>query len=334
MRIVLADYDPAWPAIFRTEADRVRAVLGDRAVDLWHAGSTSVRGLPAKAIIDMVLALPDSSDDAAYVPDLEAAGYVLRIREPHWFEHRVFKGPQADINLHVFTAGCSEIQRMLVFRDWLRANPADRDLYAATKRELAKHEWGRVQDYADRKSQIVYEILVRAGWTDAVEVRPEPLASPASQELIEALNAELSARYPEQGANHFILDAQEVSDGNGIFLVAYVRSEPVGCGALRRIEPGTGELKRMYVRPEFRRRGVSKAVLEALEAHARALGLLRLVLETGQRQAEALVLYAKAGFKAIPAFGEYVVSPLSVCMEKVLEQPAGSQANPRPARST
>ncbi len=129
---------------------------------LEHAGSTSVEGLPAKPIVDMVLEVPDSADEAAYAPDLEAAGYVLRIREPDWYEHRVFKGPDTNINLHVFTAGCEETDRMLLFRDWLRANDADRALYADTKRELAARDWKYVQQYADAKTAIVAEIMARA----------------------------------------------------------------------------------------------------------------------------------------------------------------------------
>jgi GrpB-like predicted nucleotidyltransferase (UPF0157 family) len=160
--IIVSDYDPAWPAAFEREAVRIRAILGQRVRLLEHAGSTSVPGLPAKPIIDIVLAVPDSSDEAAYVPALEHAGYVLRIREPNWFEHRVFKGPDTDINLHVFTAGCTEIDQMLLFRDWLRAQPDDRDRYAAKKRELAKQDWKYVQNYADAKTSIVQEILARA----------------------------------------------------------------------------------------------------------------------------------------------------------------------------
>lgn len=163
-RVVVVDYDPAWTALFRREADRVAAALGARVLRLEHAGSTSVPGLPAKPIIDMVLAVADSADEAAYVPDLEAAGYVLRIREPDWFEHRVFKGPDTNINMHVFTEGCSEIARMLAFRDWLRANPADRDWYAATKRELAQRSWKYVQHYADAKTPVVAAIMAKAGW--------------------------------------------------------------------------------------------------------------------------------------------------------------------------
>jgi GrpB-like predicted nucleotidyltransferase (UPF0157 family) len=160
--IVVRDYDDAWPSLFEREAARIRAVLGARVMLLEHAGSTSVPGLPAKPIIDMILAVPDSSNESTYAPEMEAAGYVLRIREPHWFEHRVFKGPDTDVNLHVFSDGCAEIAQMLVFRDWLRSHPEDRDLYAAKKRELATQEWKYVQNYADAKTAVVHEILARA----------------------------------------------------------------------------------------------------------------------------------------------------------------------------
>jgi len=160
--IVIADYNADWPSFFEREAARVRRILGDRVRLLEHAGSTSVVGLPAKPIIDMVLAVPDSSDEVTYVPDMELGGYVLRIREPHWFEHRVFNALDTKVNLHVFTADCPEIAQMLLFRDWLRSHPEDRDLYAATKRELVKREWKFVQHYADAKTEAVHEILARA----------------------------------------------------------------------------------------------------------------------------------------------------------------------------
>ncbi len=128
-----------------------------------HAGSTSVPGLVAKPVIDIVLVVSDSADESAYLPALESAGYSLRIREPNWYEHRMFKGPDTDVNLHVFSLGCPEVERMLLFRDWLRGSPADRDLYARTKLKLAEQEWEHVQDYADAKTAVVEEILARAG---------------------------------------------------------------------------------------------------------------------------------------------------------------------------
>jgi GrpB-like predicted nucleotidyltransferase (UPF0157 family) len=158
----LAEYDPQWPVLFAREADRIRAVLGSRAVLLEHAGSTSVAGLAAKPIIDIVLAVPDSADEPGYVPDLEAAGYVLRVREPDWFEHRLFKGPDTDVNLHVFSAGSTEIDKMLLFRDWLRAHDDERYAYLAVKRELAQRTWRHVQHYADAKTAIVEQIVARA----------------------------------------------------------------------------------------------------------------------------------------------------------------------------
>jgi GrpB-like predicted nucleotidyltransferase (UPF0157 family) len=160
--IILADYDPDWPVLFAREAARIRAVLGGRVVQVEHVGSTSVPGLAAKPIIDILLAVADSSDEPAYVPVLERAGYVLRAREPGWFEHRMFKGPDTDINLHVFTAGVAEIDRMLLFRDRLRANGADRDAYLQVKRDLAKRTWRHVQHYADAKTTIVEQIIARA----------------------------------------------------------------------------------------------------------------------------------------------------------------------------
>ena len=153
-----------------------------------------------------------------------------------------------------------------------------------------------------------------------VDIRPEAITSAVAGELIAALNAELSTMYPEEGANHFRLDAGEVGAGRGAFLVGRVDGAPAGCGAVRRIDAETGEIKRMYVAPAFRGRGIGGRLLAALEAEARRLWIARVVLETGPRQLEALGLYRGAGYVVIPAFGEYVGSPLSVCMEKRLER--------------
>ncbi len=95
---------------------------------------------------------------------------------------------------------------------------------------------------------------------------------------------------------------------------------PIGCGAVRRIGDRTGELKRMYVVPSQRSRGVGRAVLDALEDEARSLDLSRLLLETGVRQQTAIAMYERAGFSRVPAYGEYVGSPLSVCMRKDLHR--------------
>jgi GrpB-like predicted nucleotidyltransferase (UPF0157 family) len=169
--ITLADYDPDWPVLYEREAARVRRLLGDRVRLLEHVGSTSVPGLPAKPIIDMLLAVADSADEPAYVPSMEAGGYAVRIREPDWHEHRVFKGPDTDINLHTFSDGSSEIARMLAFRDRLRTHDDERERYLATKRELAARHWIYVQDYADAKGEVVEGIIERA-MADRDEARP------------------------------------------------------------------------------------------------------------------------------------------------------------------
>jgi GrpB-like predicted nucleotidyltransferase (UPF0157 family) len=161
-KVILADPDPTWPTLYEREATRIRSTLGNRVLLLEHVGSTAVPGLMAKPIIDVVLVVADSSDEASYVPDLEAEGYTLRIREPEWFEHRLLKGPDTDINLHVYSEGSTEVDRMIAFRDHLRMDVGDRERYAEVKRELAQQNWKYVQNYADAKSAVVAEILERA----------------------------------------------------------------------------------------------------------------------------------------------------------------------------
>jgi GNAT superfamily N-acetyltransferase len=149
-----------------------------------------------------------------------------------------------------------------------------------------------------------------------IEIKRIDLLSPVAQQLISALNAELNGRYPEEGANFFRLDPDDVVEGRGGFFVAYLSGEPVGCGAVRRTDPGVAEIKRMYVAPNARGRRVGRQILDVLEAEARRLGVTRVVLETGPRQPEAIALYAHAGFVEVPLFGEYVGSKFSVCMAK------------------
>ena len=155
-------------------------------------------------------------------------------------------------------------------------------------------------------------------FANSLSIRQEDLACEAARRLLAALDDELSEQYPEPDANHFELAAEEVAGTSGAFLVAYLDGKAVACGALRGIEAGVGEIKRMYVAPPLRGKGVARAMLAALETNARKLGMRRLVLETGTRQLNALSLYRNAGFATIPCFGEYVRSPLSVCMAKDL----------------
>ncbi len=151
-----------------------------------------------------------------------------------------------------------------------------------------------------------------------IEIRREDLTSETAQALIGALNAELRMRYPEDGVNYFRLDPDEVSPGRGAFLVAYEADKAVGCGAVRVIDRGIAEIKRMYVLPDRRGHGIARRVLNALEDEARLLGVARLLLETGARQPEAIALYSNAGFFPTDPFGEDRPSPLNVFLEKRL----------------
>jgi GrpB-like predicted nucleotidyltransferase (UPF0157 family) len=160
--IHLAQPDPAWPQQYDVVASRIRQALGPVAVVVEHVGSTSVPGLAAKPFLDVLLLVPDPADEAAYVPRLEAAGFLLHVREPDWHEHRFFRAQDPEVQVHVFAVGSAEAERMLFFRDRLRADDRDRALYEETKRRLAARHWERVQDYADAKSEVVEAILARA----------------------------------------------------------------------------------------------------------------------------------------------------------------------------
>ena len=160
--VVVVGYDEEWPREFARQEERIRQALGPVASEVHHAGSTSVPGLAAKAIIDVVLVVPDPDDEAAYAPALRAAGFTFASRDPAWFGHRLFKDGSPRVNVHVFGPRCPEVDRMLAFRDHLRRDASDRELYESTKRELAGRAWVLVQDYADAKSPVVTQIMTRA----------------------------------------------------------------------------------------------------------------------------------------------------------------------------
>lgn len=162
-QVRILPYDPEWPRLYEREAERLRGLLGDRVLLLEHVGSTSVPGLPAKPIIDIDLRVADSADEDAYVPELTGAGYTMVIREPEWYEHRLFKGPDTDVNLHVFGEQTDEIERHLLLRDWMRAHPEDRDLYRDAKLELSRRTFRTIHEYSHAKTEVVVDILRRAG---------------------------------------------------------------------------------------------------------------------------------------------------------------------------
>ena len=157
--IVMVDHDPRWAARYQRERERIVSAIGERALRIDHIGSTSVPHLAAKPIIDIDLSVADVEDEAAYVPDLVAAGYVLRVREP---QHRMLRTPELDVHLHVCDLGGEWERRHRIFRDWLRNHPDDRRLYEDVKRSLADRTWSDMNDYADAKTEVVEAIMARA----------------------------------------------------------------------------------------------------------------------------------------------------------------------------
>jgi ribosomal protein S18 acetylase RimI-like enzyme len=147
-------------------------------------------------------------------------------------------------------------------------------------------------------------------------IKVNPLESEDALELIRELDRELLQRYP--GESVHVLDLTKVNENNAVFLVGYLYGMPVVCGAISKLDGQTGEIKRVFVKPEARGLGLSKLMLTRLEKEALAMGFKLLRLETGAEQPEALGLYRKSGYYDIPKYGEYVDDPRSICMEKRL----------------
>jgi GrpB-like predicted nucleotidyltransferase (UPF0157 family) len=163
--VTIAEYDPGWVRRFQAHAAIILSALGDDALRIEHIGSTAVPGLAAKPIVDILLVVANSADEASYVATIEAAGYELHVREPEFHEHRMFKTRERDVNLHVFTIGCPEIDRYLTFRDRLRHHADDRAMYERTKRTLAQQFWPDTDSYARAKSEII-ERIIAAGFSE------------------------------------------------------------------------------------------------------------------------------------------------------------------------
>ncbi|KAL7792070.1 grpb/dephospho-CoA kinase [Trichoderma ceciliae] len=164
-KIEVVEPDPSWPQSFDLLKGRIMSALGSTALEIEHVGSTSVPGLAAKPIIDIDLTVQDPLDEAAYVPQLQAAGFDFLLREPRWHEHRLFCTYEPDTNLHVFGPDCPEAVRHKIFRDWLRKTPADKELYVQVKREAAEASRKgneSMDDYSIRKNEVVQGILARA----------------------------------------------------------------------------------------------------------------------------------------------------------------------------
>lgn len=159
--ISVVEPDPAWREVYAELEARVRDTLGARVLVIEHVGSTAVPGLAAKPVIDIDLTVVDSAAESAYVPDMEAAGWVLRIREPDFEEHRLLRLEDPECNLHVWSPGSPEPKRHRVFRDWLITHPDDRERYASAKQSAAAEGFTDGMHYNNAKAWVVYDIYER-----------------------------------------------------------------------------------------------------------------------------------------------------------------------------
>ncbi|MFT0213129.1 GrpB family protein [Pseudomonas sp. F1_0610] len=155
-------YNKNWPDLFKKHQTQIKKALGDNAIAIEHIGSTAVEGLAAKPIIDIDLIVLNSANELSYVPALEAIGYELRVREPSWYQHRCLRLLPNKVNLHVFSLNCAEAKRHILFRNWLRSNIADRNLYAQVKLSALSDDLELMMDYNKRKHEVIHAIYQRA----------------------------------------------------------------------------------------------------------------------------------------------------------------------------
>jgi GrpB-like predicted nucleotidyltransferase (UPF0157 family) len=159
LTVGLHAHDPAWAETYIAHRRRILEAVGDAALAVEHIGSTSVPGLAAKPIVDVVLVVADITAEEDHVERLVAAGYDLRVREPG---HRLVRTPARDVHVHVYEEGDPAVEAYLLLRDRLRSDAADRDLYERTKRELMTRRWETMDAYADAKTAVIQGILARA----------------------------------------------------------------------------------------------------------------------------------------------------------------------------
>lgn len=157
--IVIVEPDATWAAQYAIHRERVATALGPVARAIEHIGSTSVPGLAAKPLIDMLLTVDDITAEEDYLDPLLDAGYRLRVREPG---HRLVRTPERDVHLHILEVGDEAAEDYLLLRDQLRRSSTDRVLYEETKRKLAAQDWPDMNAYADAKSEVITEIKARA----------------------------------------------------------------------------------------------------------------------------------------------------------------------------
>ncbi len=294
--VVIADYDPQWPRRFDAERERIGSALGATALRIEHIGSTSVPGLAAKPIVDVLVAVSDVRDESSYGPALERAGYELRVREP---EHRMYRTPERDVQVHVWNEGDPEVDRYLVFRDRLRSSADDRNEYELLKRSLAQREWSDVNHYADAKGPLIKAILARARQSHIRRARSSD--TPAVADLLGDLGyptdvddaaAQLGRLLDRNDAG--VLVHEDEDDGEPVGLISYHVFD-----LIYRPRPHC-RITALAVRADRRRRGVARALLEAVEAIALGRGCFRLELTTHPDRDDALRFYEACGFEERP----------------------------------
>lgn len=296
--IELKEYDPAWTALYEVERQKINNALKRDGIVVEHIGSTSVPGLCAKPIIDILLLVEDSYDEDSYVPELEKAGYAMRVREPNWYGHRMLKGTAPEVNLHVFSIGCGEAQRMLDFRNWLRTHEADRKLYESTKRILVQKEWRYLQDYADAKSDVVREIFKHIVQTYRIRPLTEHYI-PEMQTLFHDTIITINSKdYTKEQVEDWascgcsVKHWEELLEKNDFIGMLDGQGKVIGFSSMN----AEGYLHSMFVHKDWQGKGVATKLLTEVEKMAHSYSVHKISVEAS---ITARPFFEKHGYKVV-----------------------------------
>lgn len=301
--IYIEEYQEEWPLLFEREKKRLLEILKDNALAIEHIGSTAIPGLAAKPIIDILLLVEDAKDEATYLPALESHGYTLKIKEPDFEMHHMFKGPDTDINLHVYSKGATEANKNIMFRNYLRTHPKALKMYENEKKRLAKRKWKYVQNYADAKSEVVNILLQEAmnfyeNKNEMVKIKNGVHYIDEMKQLIieytNMLQRDLSFQQLDEELNDL---AFKYSYPHGRMLIAFYDNQPVGCVAFYQHNETRCEMKRLYVKDQYRHLKIGEMLVNKLLDLAKEDGYKKMVLDTITPLTAAIHLYHKVGFK-------------------------------------
>lgn len=311
MRIIqVVPYNPAWPEMFEAEAARIKQALGENCIEVYHIGSTSVPGLPAKPVIDMIPVVKDITKVDAANEAMKALGYEPQGEFGIPFRRYFQKGGDSRTHhVHIFEQGSPEIERHLKFRDWMRSHPEDACAYAELKQQLAQQFPHDFLGYCQGKDGFIGAIDAKAGM-------------PKTPRLMQVCTEREWNEYHQLCAQLFeglevVYDPNHssITSKKHFHFVLYVGVEIVTAAQLEQLSEREWAVRLLITHATERGKGYGTACIRLLERWIKQQGgtLIRL-----HSSAVAVNFYRELGYVDMPWDGDTSINPDAVDLGKVL----------------